>query len=401
MEQQDIIKLINVYHRRLALVSMDFKRYLHKSINWDARMIGIKGARGVGKTTLVLQHIKETFTNVDDTLWVSLDNLWFKTHDVDELVEHLYVRGIRIIFFDEVHKCRNWAEHLKNFYDEYPDLRIVYTGSSMLEIDNSKIDLARRQILYTLSSMSFREYLEYVGELSIPAISIEHLLSNHVEIAMDVTAKTKVMHHFDDYINHGCYPFFKEAGLDFHQQLAATVNLVIESDMVAVTAVTYATIEKTKKLLSIIASNVPFVPNVAKLCAALETTRDSCLRMLYALERANILSLLTRELKSYKHLVSPEKVYLNNTNLMESLASKSEIGNKRETFFMNQVEQVASIQSASKGDFLVSGKYLFEVGGADKTFLQIKDIPDSYLAVDDTEIGHGNRIPLWMFGLLY
>ena len=251
MEQQDIVKLINVYHRRLALVSMDFKRYLHKSINWNARMIGIKGARGVGKTTLVLQHIKETFTNIDDTLWVSLDNLWFKTHDVDELVEYLYVRGIRIIFFDEVHKCKNWAEQLKNFYDEYPDLKIVYTGSSMLEIDNSKVDLARRQILYTLSSMSFREYLEYVGELSIPAISIEQLLSNHIEIAMDVSTKTKVMHHFDDYINHGCYPFFKEAGLDFHQQLAATVNLVIESDMVAVTDVTYATVEKTKKLLMV------------------------------------------------------------------------------------------------------------------------------------------------------
>lgn len=401
MEQQDLISLMTVYHRRLAMTDMRFKRFLHQRINWNTRLIGIRGARGVGKTTLLLQHIKETFSNADDALWISLDNIWFTSHSLSELAEYTYAHGVRSIFIDEVHKYPNWSLEVKNLYDNYPDLNIVYTGSSMLEIDNSKVDLSRRQTIYTLPVMSFREYLAFTKVADFPAIPLENLLKDHVSLAMRLISASPILKLFNDYLDKGCYPFFQEAGDDYPFRLAATVSLAIESDMPSVENITYATVEKTKKLLAIIAQNVPFVPNTNKLSQALETTRDSCLRMLYTLDKAQIISLLTKEEKNYKHLSSPEKVYLGNTNIMEALGVKVDIGNKRETFFNNQLQSVTNVVMPRKGDFLVAGKYLFEVGGSRKSYEQIKDIPYSFLAVDDIETGVGNRIPLWMFGLLY
>lgn len=401
MDQQTIVPLVDVYHRRLAVVDMGFVRFLHDKINWSSRLIGIRGSRGTGKTTLLLQHIKRTFESVDDALWVSLDNLWFKTHTLPDLVEFLYSRGLRYLFLDEVHKYSDWTIVLKNIYDSYPDLNIVYTGSSMLEIDHSKSDLSRRQSLYTLPVMSFREFLSLSMALEVPALSLEDLLRDHVSLAMDLTPRVTILQLFDDYLRRGCYPFFLEAGEEYLLRLAAVATLVIESDMPAVESVSYATIEKTKKLLAIIAQSVPMVPNVSRLVASLESTRDSCLRMLQALERAQIISTLTKTPKSYKRLTSPDKIYLGNTNLMAALGTKGDLGNRRETFFNNQLQVIGNVTMPVKGDFLVDGKYLFEVGGSGKTFDQIKDEPNSFLAVDDVEIGSGSRIPLWMFGLLY
>ena len=401
MDQQTIIPLVDVYHRRLAVVEMGFVRFLHDKINWSSRLIGIRGSRVTGKTTLLLQHIKRTFESVDDALWVSLDNLWFKTHTLPDLVEFLYSRGLRYLFVDEVHKYPDWTIVLKNIYDSYPDLNIVYTGSSMLEIDHSKSDLSRRQSLYTLPVMSFREFLSLSMALEVPALSLEDLLRDHVSLAMDLTPRVTILQLFDDYLRRGCYPFFLEAGEEYLLRLAAVATLVIESDMPAVESVSYTTIEKTKKLLAIIAQSVPMVPNVSRLVASLESTRDSCLRMLQALERAQIISTLTKAPKSYKRLTSPDKIYLGNTNLMAALGTKVDLGNKRETFFNNQLQVIGNVTMPAKGDFLVDGKYLFEVGGSGKTFDQIKDEPNSFLAVDDVEIGSGSRIPLWIFGLLY
>lgn len=401
MEEQDILQLINIYHRRLANVSLKFKRFLHNEINWDARLIGIMGARGVGKTTLLLQHIKETHKNVNEAIWISLDNMRLKTMDLQSVVEFLYTHGYTYMYFDEVHKYKDWSNHLKNFYDNYLDLKIVYTGSSMLEIDNSKVDLSRRQSLYTLPVMSFREYLEYVDALTIEPLPFDEVMQNHVSLAIDICSKTKILKHFSDYMNYGCYPFFKESGRDFHSQLSSIAQLVIETDVPSVMEISYSSIEKVKKLLMIIAHNVPFEPNISKLCSALGTTRDNCLKMLYTLDRANIISLLTKELKNYKHLVAPEKVYLNNSNLMVALSNNPDIGNLRETFFMNQLQTKFELQMPKKGDFLVNGRYLFEIGGQYKGFDQIKDIPNSYLAIDGLETGFGNKIPLWIFGMLY
>lgn len=401
MEAREILPLITVYHRKLAEVSMTFKRSLYFSINWNVRMLGIKGEKGVGKTTLVLQHIKETFDNPDDALYVSMDNLWFKTHSVMDLVDYLYSIGVYYLFLDEIHKCPDWTAVLKNLYDNYPKLNIVYTGSSMLRIDNSKVDLSRRQTLYPLNNLSFREYLEYDGLTSFPFHPLEDLLENHVKYAMEITSKTKVLKYFRDYLSHGMYPFYKESNSDFHIRLAEAVNQTLESDLPAVEDVTFETVQKAEKLLMITAESFPFVPNVKRLCETLGTTRDSCLKMLYALDRAGVMNLLTTELKNYKKLVNPDKIFLGNPNIMYALGGKTEIGTIRETFFANQVGAYNTLQYPKKGDFLANGKFLFEVGGSGKSFEQIKDEPDSFLAVDDTEIGMGSRIPLWLFGFLY
>lgn len=402
MDYTDIQPLLNTFHRKLAATDLKFKRYLHGQINWDVRLLGIKGARGVGKTTMLLQHIKETAGNLDEVFYVSLDNMWFQTHSILELVEFLYTRGVTRIYFDEVHKYPDWTVLLKNLYDNYPDLHIVYTGSAMLAIDHSKSDLSRRQSLYTLHGLSFREYLEYEGILSMQPVTLGELLENHIGYAMEITSKIKVLKHFGQYLDSGYYPYYKEAGKDYLMRIGEVSQLVIDSDIPAVEeTITYTTRQKIKKLLMVIAENVPLEPNISKLAASLESTRDQTLKMLYWLDRAALLRLLTDKTKDYKHLTGPKKIYLDNTNLMNALGSKISKGTQRETFFANQAGAVSSLLMPKQGDFLADGKYLFEVGGQQKTFNQIADQPDSYLAIDDIEVGNGNRIPLWLFGCLY
>lgn len=401
MDYTDIQPLINIYHRKLAATDLRFKRYLHYRIDWDVRLIGIKGARGVGKTTMLLQHIKESFDKIDDALYVSLDNLWFNTHKLEDLVEFLYTHGVMHIYLDEVHRYKDWAVLLKNFYDSYPDLNIVYTGSAMLAIDNSKADLSRRQSLYTLNGLSFREYLAYEGVAAIPTIGLEEMLAGHVEYAVDVISGIKILKYFDRYLREGYYPYYKEAGNDYLMRVGEVARLVIDNDIPSVEDITYFTAQKIKTLLMVIAGNVPLEPNISKLSSQLESTRDQTLKMLYLLDRADLLLLLTEQLKNYKHLVSPKKIYLNNANLMYALSGKISEGTVRETFFANQVGAVADLTMPKQGDFLADGKYLFEVGGSSKTFDQIAGIPESYLAVDGVETGSGNRIPLWMFGCMY
>lgn len=397
----DIQPLLITYHRRLQVVDTKFKRSLYSRINWNVRLIGIRGARGVGKTTMLLQRIKEAFPRFNEAMYVSLDNLWFNNNSLEDLVEYLYTHGVHNIFLDEVHKYPNWSALLKNFYDNYPDLNIVYTGSAMLAIDNSKVDLSRRQSLYTLKGLSFREYFEYEFGVKHEIIKFQDLLENHTTQAMRITSQCKILKQFEDYLKHGYYPYYKEVGEDYYQRVEEVINLVIESDMPVVADVTFSTIQKIKKLLMVITQNVPLEPNIAKLTAQLETTRDQCLKMLYLLDKADLLYLLTDKLKDYKHLNNPKKIYLNNTNLMYALSANVSEGNLRETFFANQLTSIGSVVMPRQGDFFIDDKYIFEVGGSSKTFAQIADLPNSYLAIDDIEIGNGNRIPLWMFGFLY
>ena len=340
MEYQDILPLVNQFNNKMNEVDLTFKRYLHDKINWKARLIGIKGARGVGKSTLLLQHIKES------------------------LVEYLYTHGFTHLFLDEVHKLDQWSRYIKNIYDSYPQLHIVYTGSSMLEIDHSKVDLSRRQMLYTMHGLSFREYLEFEGLGAFPVVSIEDLLGSHLPIAMKIVSQTRVLQYFDRYLQSGYYPFYKDSISvdDFHSRLREVANVVVESDMPAVEEITYTTVQKAKQLLMVIAPNVPLQPNISRLSQELEVTPSQCLKILYLLDRAGLLLLLTKEQKDYKHLAKPGKIFLGNGNLMYALSSVVNLGTCRG---------------------------------------QIANIPDSYLAVDDVEIGHLNRIPLWMFGMLY
>lgn len=401
MEQAEIQPLYDSYHRKIAKVDLRFKRYLYSQINWKARIISIKGARGTGKTTMLLQHILENYEDIDQTLYASLDNLWFATHSLMELVDWADRHGISRLYLDEVHRYELWPQSLKNIYDDYPDMSIVYTSSSLLVLDNATVDMSRRQTPYTLYGLSFREYLELKGIFKTEAISLDDVLMHHVKKAMNIVGRIKVAPLFEAYLAHGYYPFYRESLEDFPSRLRETVTVVIDSDLPAVENVTYETLQKTKKLLMIISEHVPFEPTMSELWRQLSTDNESGLKMLYALDKAQVLALLTAKTNNYKSLSKPDKIFLSNPNLMHVLCPKVDKGNERETFFISQLRVLHDVRYPKQGDFLIDNKFLFEVGGKNKTFEQIADVPNSYLAVDDTEVGSGCRIPLWMFGFLY
>lgn len=400
MEGMEIIQ--RNFERRLRATPQTFHRYLYHQIDWRDRLIGIKGPKGTGKSTLILQHVKETFRGSDAALYVSLDDLWFATHSLTELIEHHYTHGGTHLFLDEVHCCDSWQTLLKNLNDNYPGLHIVYSGSSMLRLDTGKGDLSRRLLDMTLKGLSFREYLKFEGLKDIPRVEWEELLEKHAAIAREILSDGfKVLKAFEDYQKFGYYPFYKDVHSGFGLRLQNVVNQILDNDYVQIERAEPGTIRKTKKMFMILAERIPLTPNMSKLYAELGTDRNQGLKMLDSLERAGLLSLLSDKPRTLNNLSRPEKIYLDNTNLMHAFTPSPNEGTLRETFFLNQVGQTHKVTYPGKGDFLVDGRWLFEVGGAGKSFEQIKDEADSFLAVDDTEIGRGNRIPLWMFGLLY
>ena len=401
MESIELQPLFNNYHRKIARIDLRFKRYLYDQINWSARIISIKGARGVGKTTMLLQHILENYEDIDKTLYASLDDLWFSTHSLIDLVDWADQHGVQRLYLDEVHKYARWKGTLKNIYDSYPDMSIVYTSSSLLIMDNATVDLSRRQTAYTLYGLSFREFLAFENILHYPAIALEDLLQNHVRHAMKIVRNVKMASYFEAYLEHGYYPFYREVGEDFASRLREIVSVVIDSDLPVVENMTFETLQKVKKLVMIISERVPFEPKMSELWTQLVTNNELGLRMLYALDKAQIFALLTSKAKNYKFLYKPDKIFLGNTNLMHVLCPLVNKGNERETLFCCQLQVNNDVKHPLKGDFLVNDKYLFEVGGRKKSFEQIADVPNSFLAVDDTEVGHGNRIPLWLFGFTY
>lgn len=401
METNSIDYIYQISERKIRAVDTSFHRYLYHQINWDNRLIGIKGCKGVGKTTLVLQHIKESFEDYSNILFVSMDNLWFESHSVIDLVEYHYTHGGTHIFFDEIHHCKYWQTLLKNLYDDYPSLKICYTGSSMLKIDAQGKDLSRRQRVYLLERLSFREFLEMEKLISIPAYTLDELLKNHLKIALDITSKIKVLPAFSKYLKCGCYPFYQEEGDGFILRLQDAVRITLENDLLQVSDISFSTMQKIKQMLMILAEKVPQTPNMVRLYAELETNREQGLKMLYLLNQAGLISILTKESKSLKHLSKPDKLYLGDSNLMYALADNVDKGTLRETFFYNQLSAHQKITLPLQGDFKINSQLLFEVGGKGKNFEQIKDVPNSYLAIDDMELGNHNRIPLWMFGLLY
>lgn len=395
--------LFLAYSRRLEETNCEYIRYLYAQIEWDERLIGIKGARGVGKTTMLLQHIKKTFPDTSKAFYVSLDHFWFSTHTLLELTEYLYTHGVTHLFLDEVHRYPGWITAIKNIYDSYPKLNIVFTGSSLLEINNAEADLSRRLRTYHLEGLSLREYLVITHTAQLNTLTLNDILTHHQQIAASITSKLKILPHFERYIKQGYYPFFLEATstASYYERIQNIISTIIENDIPAVENIEYETIQKAKRLLALLAQMKPFTPNISSLCEALSTTRNQLIRLLFLLHRAALLRLLYTDRKDLKALGKPEKTLFNNPNLMQALAQPSDIGTVRESFFAAMLAQGHTINYPKQGDLLVDGQYLFEVGGKGKGFAQIKDIPDSYVVADDIEIGFGSRIPLWMFGLLY
>jgi uncharacterized protein len=393
------LEIIN--ERLLANTSMEFKRYLYDEIELSNRLILIMGCRGVGKTTMLLQLIKENIS-AHKSIYISLDNLHFSTHTLLDTLNDFYNKGYRTFALDEIHKYPNWSMELKNAYDSFPDIRLWVTSSSALDIHRGAYDLSRRVAEYTLRGLSFREYLHYEGIASLPVLSFKDLMENHVALAENYSNIYPILKHFKAYLNKGYYPFYKESGKKYHDRVRAIVNQVIEVDLPAIFNIDYYSVRQIKKLLSVIAELSPFSPNVAKLSKSLEIPRARIVAFLDYLEKAGLLHTLRTIGKSDSVMTKPDKVFLENTNLMEALAMiESDIGTSRESFFMSALIVGHSLSTPAAGDFMVDSRYVFEVGGKNKDFNQIRNMPNAYLAKDDIAVGRPGVVPLWLFGLLY
>ena len=395
-------ELYEDFNRLIEATRLDFERYLYSEIDWKDRLISIVGPRGTGKTTLILQHIKKQFPQRKKALYISLDNIRFTKTELKPTVHEFYTLGGTHIFIDEVHRYPNWAIEIKNLYDSYPDLHIVFTGSSILEIYKSNADLSRRAITYHLHGLSFREFLKLEKNYDAPILSLQDVIENHMEIASRICSEIKITPAFRAYLEYGYYPFFKEGVKRYSMRLRNVVNVILETDLPAVEKIEYASIYKLRKMLMSVSSLVPYTPNISTLSGQLEINRASVMKYFIYLQKAGLVRMLLADQKGMNLMNKPEKLFLDNTNLIHALAPENyNTGNIRETFFANQLTLKHTISGAKKGDFIVDDRFTFEIGGINKTFKQIKELPESYIAKDDIETGYGNTIPLWLFGLLY
>jgi predicted AAA+ superfamily ATPase len=392
--------LVKIYLRLLQETDAKIFRYLYSNIDWNERCIAIIGAKGIGKTTLLLQHIKSAFPNKDEAIFASLDNTWFANHTIFELADEFYMNGGTHLFLDEIHRYPNWAIEIKNIYDSFPKLKIVFTGSSLLQIYKSTADLSRRVVYEKLEGLSFREFLKFEKIGDFTAFSLEEIVENHQNISFQITKNIKIMPLFKKYLKNGYYLFYKEGIKKYETKLQEAINNVIDIDVPAVENIEFASRHKLKKLLAILSTLVPYTPKITDLAAAIDTNRNNTVKYLSLLANAKLLNLVSYKNKTIGDLTKPDKVLLNNTNLSYLFGNDTNIGSVRETFFVNQLNAVANVVLAQQGDFMVD-KYTFEVGGKNKTFDQIKDLPNSFVVADDIEIGHKNKIPLWLFGMLY
>lgn len=404
MEASDIKAILDSSDRMVAAVDMTYRRYLCRQIDWRDRLICLKGPKGTGKTTLLLQHIREAFgVRSERAVYLAADNIWFSSHDIMDAVDYFHSHGYTHLFIDEVHQLPEWSKVIKTITDTYPQLNVVFSGSSILKLSKGSADLSRRQAVYDLKGLSFREFLELESILKASPVALGDVLSGHRRMAGDICEKVKILPLFERYLVSGYYPIYRSVASQFAERLVAIVNNVLDVDFPAVEDVELATVRKTKKMLMVIAGSCPQQsPNMSALYRELETNRNLGLKMFSALERAELIATLSTGNDKLKNLSRPEKIFLGDTNLMHALVPSPASGTVRETYFTNQLRASGhAVSSPSQGDFLVDGKHLFEVGGKGKGFKQIADVPDSYVVNDDVEIGIGKKIPLWLFGFLY
>lgn len=396
-------QLFETFYQLIERTNTDFVRYLYHEIHWQSRLIGITGARGSGKTTLILQYIKQNYPAYgSEALYVSLDNIWFSTHSLLNLADEFYKMGGKALFLDEVHKYPTWSIEIKNIYDSYPEMKVVFTGSSMLEIHKGEADLSRRAAVFHLPGLSFREFLEIEYGYKTDSFPLAELLARHVEIAMNISKTLKPLAAFKNYLSFGYFPFYREDRPLYHEKLLATLNTILDVDLPATEKIDYYSIGRIKKLFVILSQLVPCIPNISTLSKEVEVTRISLLNYLFYLKKAQALLLLDKEASGIKQLAKPEKIYLGNTNYAYALGGeRTDIGNVRETFFFNQMQVKHNVTYSSKVDFTIDNTYQFEIGGKNKTKQQLAGVDNGYLALDGIETGFGNEIPLWMFGLTY
>ena len=394
--------LFETQRKLLRNVTSEFHRELQFNLPWDERAIMLFGSRGSGKTTLFLQHLKDTYKN-EEALYVTLDDIYFRQHTLLDTARTFAQNNGKILLLDEVHKYPEWSREVKNIYDFMPELKMLITGSSILELEKSGADLSRRVLNFHLPELSFREFMGIKYKIVLPKYTFDEIINNHVDISEEVIkAIDKPLFYFKQYLEWGCYPIFKETKF-VHQRLKQTINLIIDTDLPSIIPIEFSTLNQVKKLLYIIAQSVPFTPNITKLAAQVGCTRTKLYEMIGMLSAAKLIYGLFHSVGNTSILNKPEKIFLHNTNLMFALSEKKpEVGTLRETFFINMNESAKNtVTYTAKGDFCVNEKYIFEVGGRNKTSHQIKDVSNAFMAKDEIETGYKNSIPLYLFGMMY
>lgn len=387
-------RLYEFFYRKLKNTPVEFFRYKYNQIKWESRAFGLVGPRGVGKSTMLLQYIKQNL-DTKDTLYVSADNLYFAEHKLVDLADRFVKMGGKHLFIDEIHKYEGWSRELKQIYDSYDDLQIVISGSSILDIYKGMADLSRRMPIYEMQGLSFREYLRLFHSIDVPVYSLKDILT-HKAVISGVEHPLPLFH---DYLKRGYYPFGRDA--EFEIELMQVINQTMEIDIPMHIKTNISVGRKLKSLIMVVSKSVPFKPVMQKLADVAGISRNDIPDYLIYMERAGMISQQRNATGGLRGLGKVEKLYLDNTNLIYTLApERADIGNVRETFFMNQTRVCNDVRSSDISDFEIDGK-VFEIGGRKKGQKQIESADDGYIVKDDIESGYANVIPLWAFGLNY
>lgn len=397
--------LIKTSQRLVNAVQTDTFRYLYNKINWDDRLIMIKGARGVGKTTMLLQRIKEKFGLAGSALYASCDNLWFAANTISELAAWHYDHGGTHLYLDEIHRYTGkWQLELKNIYDSYPGYHVAFTGSSMIHLDSALADLSRRCLPYRLYGLSFREWLMMSGVAELPPVPLEIMLdaTHRAEWEIVNALPQKVLPLFGQYIGKGYYPFFDpEHKGEYYGRIERLIDTSINRDIPAFEAIEQETLHKLGRLLYVMTTQVPFTLNVQSLSEKIQVSRNTVIKMFELMDKGGIIRCLYSGWRSPKSVAKPGKILFDNTDIMAALSTLNDIGTVRETFVASMLAPRHTLYEPPVGDFLVDERYVLEVEGKSKTFKQVADLPDSYIVADEEETTTGNRLPLWLLGFLY
>ena len=378
----------------------EYKRFLFDKIDFNERLIGVLGSRGVGKTTLLLQYLHSIFKE-KKTLYIMADHPIVFELGLFNIADEFQKKGGEVLIIDEIHKIKNFEIDLKLIYDSFFSLNIVFTGSNAVAIDNAKADLSRRAIIYKLPVLSFREFLELEINKKFETISLQEILENHVTHAIDILSKVKPFAYFEEYLKGGAYPFYKTSKNSYVQKLLNASMQILETDLPMIYAIEHDKINSLKKMMVMLCQSEPYDINISKLCSAVELNQRTLYKYLGILQAAGLIRILGAKSTGISIISKPEKMYLDNTNLFSIFCNNSKIGTIRETFFASSVSYNHNINYPKSGDFILDEKYTFEIGGKDKSFKQIKDAKFGYVVSDDIEVGFDNKIPLWLFGFIY
>lgn len=387
----------------ISQVRMDIVREITNAISWEKPLVAIRGSRGVGKTTLMRQYIRRHYgTSAGEALYCVMDSMYFTSNTLLDLSEKFHNMGGKHLFLDEVHKYPNWSREIKEINDLYPDLKITFTGSSLIQILNADADLSRRVLSYTMEGLSFREYMHFYHNIQLPVYSLEDILTDADRICDEVNAVCRPLKMFNEYIKVGYYPFYDGDETEYYSRIENVISFIIDQEMVQVCGIDPAYTRKLKAMLMFLSSNIPYEVNIAKLASYLELNKNTVLNYLSHMQRAELLHLIYSDNKSVTKMQKPDKIFLHNTNMLCALTDENKTGTLRECFVVNQLSVGHTVEyGKTQGDFRIDGKWTFEVGGQDKSFDQIADLPNSFILADNMEFPVGKKLPLWMVGLTY